>query len=104
MPASKAILDLRIYTIQPRHMAEFLDIFLRLAMPVQRKYLGKPLGMYTSAVGPLNQFVHLWEFDDMGSFEKRHAARDKDPDWPAYLKASAGLILSQEDRLIRRVQ
>jgi hypothetical protein len=99
----KPIVDLRTYTIRLRKMAEFLDVFDRLAMPIQLKYLGRPLGMYTSAVGVLNQVVHLWGFDNMGDFEARHAARDKDPDWPAYLQASADLITAQENRLIRGV-
>ena len=99
----KAIVDLRTYTIKLRKLNEFVEIFDRLAMPVQLKYLGAPLGMYVSAVGQLNQVVHLWGFDDMGQFEKLHAARDKDPDWPAYLTASADLISAQETRLIRRV-
>jgi hypothetical protein len=103
MSFEKAIVDLRTYTIQLRRMAEFLDVFDRLAMPVQLKYLGRPLGMYTSAVGPLNQVIHLWGFDDMGQFQQCHAARDKDPDWPAYLKASGHLITAQETRLIARV-
>ncbi len=103
MYPAKPIVDLRIYTIRLRKMAEFIDVFDRLAMPVQIKYLGAPLGMYTSAVGPLNQLVHLWGYDDMGEFEARHAARDRDPDWPAYLQASADLIVAQETRLIRRV-
>ncbi len=97
------IVDLRTYTIQLRKMKEFLEGFERLAMPVQLKDLGKPLGMFTSAVGPLNQVVHLWGFSGMGEFESKHAARDKDPDWPAYLKASEHLITAQENRLIRRV-
>jgi len=96
------IVDLRTYTIRLRKMPEFLEVFDRLAMPVQLRYLGKPLGMFTSAVGPLNQVVHLWGFSGMGEFEERHAARDKDPDWPAYLKASEHLITAQENRLIRR--
>jgi hypothetical protein len=103
MPDENKIVDLRVYTIQLRKMAEFIEVFDRLAMPVQLKYLGRPLGVYTSAVGPLNQIVHLWGFDDMGDFERRHAARDKDPDWPAYLKASGHLITAQENRLLRRV-
>ena len=103
MYPDKPVVDLRVYTIRLRRMAEFIDVFDRLAMPVQIKYLGLPLGMYTSAVGALNQVVHLWGFDDMGAFEAAHAARDKDPDWPAYLKASADLIVAQETRLIRRV-
>ncbi|MDE2363432.1 MAG: NIPSNAP family protein [Hyphomicrobiales bacterium] len=102
MYAQKPIVDLRVYTIRLRKMAEFVDVFDRLAMPVQVRYLGLPLGMYTSAVGHLNQFVHLWGFDDMGEFERRHAARDKDPEWPAYLKASADLIVAQETRIVRR--
>jgi len=102
MSYDSAIVDLRTYTIRLRKMNEFLEIFDRLAMPVQLKYLGRPLGIFTSAVGPLNQVVHLWGFDDMGEFEKRHAARDKDPHWPAYLQASADLITAQETRLIRR--
>ncbi len=98
------LVDLRTYTIRLRMMPEFLEVFDRLAMPVQIKYLGAPLGMYTSAVGPLNQVVHLWGFSDMGAFERAHAERDRDPDWPAYLRASADLIVAQETRLIRRVE
>lgn len=104
MPYETQIVDLRVYTIRLRKMAEFIDIFDRLAMPVQLKYLGRPLGMFTSAVGPLNQLVHLWGFSDMGEFERRHAERDKDPDWPAYLKASEHLITAQENRLIRQIE
>jgi hypothetical protein len=103
MPYDAPIVDLRVYTIRLRKMAEFIDVFDRLAMPVQLKYLGRPLGMYTSAVGQLNQIVHLWGFDDMGEFEQRHAARDKDPAWTAYLQASEHLITAQENRLIRRI-
>jgi hypothetical protein len=102
MSYDHAIVDLRTYTIRLRKMPDFLEVFDRLAMPVQLRYLGRPLGIFTSAVGPLNQVVHLWGFDDMGQFERSHAARDLDPDWPAYLEASANLIVAQENRLIRR--
>jgi NIPSNAP protein len=104
MSYEAAIVDLRVYTIGLRKMAEFIDVFDRLAMPVQLKYLGRPLGMYSSVVGSLNQVVHLWGFDDMGDFERRHLARDKDPDWPAYLRASEHLITVQENRLIRKIE
>jgi NIPSNAP len=104
MSYESQIVDLRVYTIRLRKMAEFVEVFDRLAMPVQLKYLGKPLGIFSSAVGPLNQIVHLWGFSDMGEFERRHAARHKDPDWPAYLKASEHLIAAQENRLIRKIE
>jgi NIPSNAP len=103
MPYQAEIVDLRVYSIRLRKMADFVDVFDRLAMPVQLKYLGQPLGIFSSAVGQLNQVVHLWGFSDMGEFEQRHSARDKDPDWPVYLKASEHLITAQENRLIRRI-
>lgn len=93
--------DLRTYTIRPRGMAEFLDVFDRLAMPVLLRTLGRPVGFYTSLVGPLNQAVHLWAYESLADYEARSARRDGDPDWPAYLGASGHLIVAQENRLLR---
>jgi hypothetical protein len=93
----------RVYTIQVRKMGEFLEIFNRLAMPIQLRHLNPPIGMFTTEVGALNQFVHIWEYENYSDFEKRVAARNADPEWGAYLKATVSLIVAQEDRMIRRV-
>jgi len=95
------LVDHRIYTIRPRKMPEFLDVFGRLAMPILMETLGHPIGMYVSHVGPLNQFVHLWAYADLTDYERRCLARDTHPDFPAYLAASEHLIVAQETRLIR---
>jgi len=100
-PADRPLVNLRYYTIAPRKMGEFLEVFDRLAMPVLIETLGAPIGFYTSAVGPLNQVVHLWAYRDMTDMEARWAARDSHPDFPAYLKASAHLVVAQEDRLLK---
>jgi hypothetical protein len=97
----KPSVDPRIYTIALRKMPEFLDVFNRLAMPILVDTLGHPMGFYTSLVGPQNQFVHLWGYDDLTDYERRCRARDTHPDFPAYLQASAHLITAQETRLIR---
>jgi hypothetical protein len=73
-------------------------------MPILIQTLGHPLGFYTSLVGPQNQFVHLWGYEDLADYERRCRARDSHPDFPAYLQASAHLITAQETRLIRAVQ
>jgi hypothetical protein len=99
----KKFVDHRIYTIALRKMPEFLEVFDRLAMPVLLETLGRPLGFYMSHVGPLNQVVHLWGYDDLTDYERRCHARDTHPDFPAYLSASAHLIVAQETRLIRHV-
>ncbi len=100
---SKPLVDHRIYTIRLRKMNEFIEVFNRLAMPVLRETLGHPIGFWTTWVGPQNQFVHLWGYDDLADYERRSKARDAHPDFPAYLAASEHLILSQETRLIRAV-
>lgn len=99
----KLLVDHRVYTIKLRKMAEFLDVFDRLAMPVLVQTLGHPIGFWTSVVGPQNQFVHLWGYDSLTDYERRSQARDAHPDFPAYLAASEHLIVAQETRLIRRV-
>ncbi len=97
----KTLIDHRVYTIALRKMPEFLDVFNRLAMPVLMETLGHPLGFYTSLVGPQNQLVHLWGYDDLADYERRSRARDQHPDFAAYLAASGALITAQETRLIR---
>ncbi|APA84675.1 NIPSNAP family protein [Paraburkholderia sprentiae WSM5005] len=103
MSQGKPFVDHRIYTIRPRGMAEFIDVFDRLAMPIQLKYLGAPVGFYMSDIGALNQVVHLWGYESLGDYDQRRTERDADPQWPAYLQASAHLIVAQESRIIRRV-
>lgn len=98
----RPLVDHRIYTIRLRKMGEFLEVFDRLAMPILLKTLGHPLGFYTSQVGPLNQFVHLWAYESLADYERRSVARDAHPDFPAYLAASEHLIVAQETRLIRQ--
>jgi hypothetical protein len=100
----KALVDHRIYTIRLRKMPEFVDVFNRLAMPILLETLGHPLGFYTTMVGPLNQFIHLWGYDDLADYERRCIARDTHPDFAAYLAASEHLITAQETRLIRRLE
>lgn len=101
---SKALVDHRIYTVAPRKMGEFIEVFDRLAMPILLETLGHPLGFWTSLVGPQNQFVHLWGYDSLADYETRCRARDSHPDFPAYLAASGHLIVTQETRLIRAAQ
>lgn len=100
--ADKAVLDIRIYSIRPRKMNAFIEVFDTLGMPVQLRHLGAPLGVYVNIVGDINECVHIWGFDSMADFEKRSAARNADPDWPAYLGASGEFIIAQNTRLVRR--
>ena len=101
--AEKAVIDLRIYTIRPRGMPEYLKLFEELALPVALRHLGEPLGYYVTQIGPLNQVVHLWAFDNLADLEQRHAGLAGDPDFAKYLAATEGLVVAQEGRIMRPV-
>lgn len=97
------VVDLRFYSIAPRGMNEFLQHFNQLAMPLLMKHLGNPVGFYTTTVGTLNQFVHIWEYESLAEYERRSAARDSDPAFGAYLQATKGLVISQHNQIIKKV-
>lgn len=101
---SKKLVDLRIYTIAPRKMGEFLKVFNELGLPVLKETLGEPIGMYTSKVGQLNQFVSTWEYESLADYEKRCQLRDSHPGFADYLAASVGLITAQENQLLDEVK
>ncbi len=99
----KPLIDHRIYTIKPRKMGEFIEVFDRMAMPILLETLGHPVGFYQSQIGALNQFVHLWAYESLADYERRCRARDTHPDFAAYLQASGHLIEAQENRLLQAV-
>jgi NIPSNAP len=78
------IFDHRIYAIKPNRIARFLDTYERLALPLQRKYLGEPYGFFISHIGPLGRVVHLWQYESLADREERRATMEADPEWMAY--------------------
>jgi hypothetical protein len=97
------IVDLRIYTVRPGQLENFVALYRDYAWPIQQKYLGRCLGWYTSVEGPLNQVVHLWAYDSQADREARRGKMATDPDWRAYLKRSsdAGYLVAQENRFLK---
>lgn len=97
------ILDLRIYTVQPNRVPEFLEIYKTKAWPLQQKYLGRCMGWYVTVEGQLNQVVHTWAYDSQADRETRRNAMAADPAWGDYLKAvaEARVLVQMENRILR---
>ena len=97
------IVDMRIYTVKPGHMAAFVKLYQEHAWPLQQKYLGRCLGWYTTVEGPLNKVVHMWGYENQGDREVRRTAMAADPAWQAYLARSneLGLVTEQENRFLK---
>jgi hypothetical protein len=57
------IYEMRVYTLQPGKVAEFQALVEREALSVINKY-SKLVGWWSTEVGPLNEVVHIWAYED----------------------------------------
>ncbi len=97
------IVDVRTYTLIPRKTHAYVDLFEKLALPVTKRHGQQLMGYYTSQIGALNQVVHLWRYDSLADLEAKRTARDADPAWSEFLKATEGMILTQDNKIMKPV-
>jgi NIPSNAP len=99
------IIDERTYSLQPGLVGAYLDNHLKNALPIMRQYLGEPFGYFLTETGDLNQFVHLWRYEDMADRERRRKAMYDDPRWVAYQANTGerGLVTHQHNRILRAI-
>jgi len=96
------IVDHRTYAVKPGSLPKFLKIYEERGWPVQRRHLGNCLGWYISMdIGPLNQVVHLWGYEDLADRAERRARLAADPDWQAYLGESMQLLDHMENKILQ---
>jgi len=89
------IYEIRIYTYKPGTMPAVLERFGK-AMPGRLK-LSRLAGAWYSAVGSLNQYIHVWPYKDAGERERIRAEAMKVPGWPPETKE---FMLKQENSLM----
>jgi hypothetical protein len=95
------IVDVRTYTLVPRKLTAYLALFEQLALPVMQRHGLDLAGYYTSIIGPLNQVVHIWRYQSLADLERKRAARDADPDWARFLERTEGMVLMQDNKIMR---
>ncbi len=93
------IIDHRTYTLQHGKAKAYLQLFEAEGLPVQLRHLDL-VGYFTTAIGNVNELVHLWRYENMTDMERRRAARDADPDWAEYKKKTAGMLTRQENKIL----
>jgi hypothetical protein len=95
------ILDHRTYTVKHGLMEDYLLRFERDGLPIQLRHLGNYIGSFKSDIGPQNQVVHIWAYEDIADRETRRAAMLADPDWQAFLIANRGTFSEQENKILK---
>jgi NIPSNAP len=90
------IYEFRTYTYQPGTMPKVLEAFGKV-IP-ERAKLSPLIGIWVSAIGPLNQFIHVWAYRDAAERERvRAEASKKVSGWPPETRQ---YMVTQENMLM----
>lgn len=94
------IVEERIYTVKSGKMKDYVALYKEKALPLQMKYLERLLGAYTSDIGDLNLYVHLWAYDDLADRQRRRSAMQADPAWPLFADQAGPMLLTMKNRIM----
>ena len=99
------LLDVRTYTCRPGTIGKHLALYERLGKEPQTRHLGQPLAFMVTETGNVNQYIHIWTYENASDRERRRAALWTDTQWLAYVAESAnlGALEVQENRLMTPV-
>ncbi len=90
----KHVYELRSYRLHPGKVPEWVGHF-KAGLPAREKY-SKIVGLWTTEAGQLNQVVHLWAYGDLNQRAEVRAKTVQDPEWQAFLKKGASLLVHME--------
>jgi len=96
------LIDHRTYRILPGRVPAQLDLYSKLAYPVQLRHMGEPHYYLVSESGQLNTLVHGWVYEKAADREQKRAKMMQDPDWKHFLaeNAKAGNVIEQSNWLM----
>ena len=95
------IVEERDYKVRHGKLSEFIGLYGKHGLPIQQEHLGKFLGYFTTEIGELNHVVAWWQYDSLADREARRERMTADPRWTEYLKLTAGMLETQETRILK---
>jgi NIPSNAP protein len=94
------IVEQRDYHVYTGRLNEFVRLYETEGIAIQREELGGLIGAFTTDVGALSTYTHLWRYDSYSEREERRARLQARPDWKAFLDKIQPLIHTQQNRIL----
>ncbi len=88
------IYEIRTYTLKPGSVAEFEKRF-ESSLANRLKY-SELAAFWHTEIGPLNQVIHVWPYENLQQRAEIRGQAGKEPDWPP---KSSDLILSMQSEI-----
>lgn len=93
------ILEMRDYHVHTGKLPELLRLY-ETVIDLQAEVLGGFVGAFTTEVGALSTYTHLWRYDSFEERLRRRAELQSRDDWKAFLAQAQPLIHTQHNRIM----
>ncbi|AXY22289.1 MULTISPECIES: NIPSNAP family protein [Komagataeibacter] len=94
------IYEIRTYTLRAGGVAPYLKAVAEEGIAIQQPHLGTLIGYFFSDIGPLNQIVHIWAYQDLNDRTARRARLLQDPAWLAFMPRIQQHIDTMESKIV----
>ena len=94
------LVEQRTYTFHPGQVPTFLEAYIDGVCELQVRILGNMIGYFSTEIGPLNQTVHLWGYDNLDERLRRRRVLGETVEWKAFLAKVLPLIVTMECKIL----
>jgi hypothetical protein len=94
------VVEQRDYHVFTGKLPELVRLYAEEGIAIQQEVLGGFLGAFTTDIGALSTYTHLWSYDSLAVREERRATLQARADWKAFLGKVQPLIHTQQNRIL----
>jgi hypothetical protein len=94
------IVEQRDYHVFTGKLPELVRLYETEGIAIQIEVLGGLIGAFTTDIGSLSTYTHLWRYDDFADRQARRAALQARDDWKGFQGKIQPLIHTQHNRIL----
>jgi NIPSNAP len=94
------IVEQRDYHVFTGKLPELVRLYETEGIAIQNEVLGGLIGAFTTDIGALSTYTHMWRYSDFADRQARRAVLQGRDDWKAFLTRIQPLIHTQHSRIL----
>jgi hypothetical protein len=94
------IVEQRDYHVYTGKLPELIHLYESEGIAIQNEVLGGLVAAFTTDIGSLSTYTHMWRYADFNDRQARRAALQARDDWKAFLPKIQPLIHTQHSRIL----
>jgi hypothetical protein len=94
------IVEQRDYHVFTGKLPEVVRLYETEGILIQNEVLGGLIGAFTTDIGALSTYTHIWGYADFDDRQARRAVLQARDDWKAFLAKVQPLIHTQHSRIL----